>query len=323
VSCSPFACNAAGSACLTSCNNTDDDCISKDSYFCTGANGSCQPKKTPGSSCGSGHECTTGSCVDGVCCNSSSCATCWVCNGSSPGSCTPVADGQMEPHNQCGSSPPCGNTGFCSGGVCAKTGAGIMCTSFNCLSATTFQPAGACNGTGNCIVPSTFDCTPYQCTTGSCRTSCDVSNELTECAQPGAYCNGASCALKKDNGAGCGRDGECSSGHCTEGVCCNVGACPQCQSCKVPLNEGACTNVAPHTVDPQGSCANQGAASCGTNGRCNGSGVCELYDMSTVCNTVCLSPTFTTFYCDGLGTCALPQIETCASLTCDANGCTL
>jgi hypothetical protein len=45
--------------------------------------------------------------------------------------------------------------------------------------------------------------------------------------------------------------------------------------------------------------------------------------MSTVCNTVCLSPTFTTFYCDGLGTCALPQIETCASLTCDANGCTL
>jgi hypothetical protein len=323
VSCSPFACNAAGSACLTSCNNTDDDCISKDSYFCTGANGSCQPKKTPGSSCGSGHECTTGSCVDGVCCNSSSCATCWVCNGSSPGSCTPVADGQMEPHNQCGSSPPCGNTGFCSGGVCAKTGAGIMCTSFNCLSATTFQPAGACNGTGNCIVPSTFDCTPYQCTTGSCRTSCDVSNELTQCAQPGAYCNGASCALKKDNGAGCGRDGECSSGHCTEGVCCNVGACPQCQSCKVPLNEGACTNVAPHTVDPQGSCANQGAASCGTNGRCNGSGVCELYDMSTVCNTVCLSPTFTTFYCDGLGTCALPQIETCASLTCDANGCTL
>jgi hypothetical protein len=101
-----------------------------------------------------------------------------------------------------------------------------------------------------------------------------------------------------------------------------MGLCPQCQSCKVPLNEGLCTNVPAHTVDPQATCKDLGAASCNTNGRCNGAGVCELYDMSTVCNTVCLSPTFTTYTCDGLGACVVPQVQTCASLTCTASGCT-
>ncbi len=68
--------------CLTSCNNNDLECVSGN--YCTGANGSCLAKKTPGTACGTGHECTTGNCVDGVCCNSGACGTCQTCNGDQP-----------------------------------------------------------------------------------------------------------------------------------------------------------------------------------------------------------------------------------------------
>ena len=82
TSCGSFLCNAAGSACLTSCDN-DPECVSGN--YCTGTNGSCLAKKTPGNGCGTGHECTTGNCVDGVCCNSGPCGTCHTCAGSNPG----------------------------------------------------------------------------------------------------------------------------------------------------------------------------------------------------------------------------------------------
>jgi hypothetical protein len=293
--------------------------------YCTGSNGSCVPKKAPGNnSCMSGHECTTGNCVDGVCCNAPGCGVCQVCNGADPGNCTPAPDGKLEPHSRCTPNPPCGNTGFCSGGACTQVGAGLMCTSFNCLNATTFQPAGACNGTGSCVVPGAVDCSPYLCTTGSCLTTCSGDNQCVN-ANPNLpsahYCNGTNCVPKKSIGLACLRDGECGSGHCTDGFCCGVTSCPSCQSCGVSMNEGMCANLPAHAPDPTGVCTTQSPSTCGTNGRCNGGGNCELYDTSTVCSTTCISPTFTTFSCDGLGACVLPEAQLCGINGCDANGC--
>jgi hypothetical protein len=70
-----------------------------------------------------------------------------------------------------------------------------------------------------------------------------------------------------------------------------------------------------------GSCPDRGAALCGTNGRCTISGTCELYDLNTVCSTLCTSPIFTTNYCDGIGGCTQSQLVTCDSAVCDVNGC--
>jgi hypothetical protein len=318
ISCSPFVCNSAGSACLQSCNNNDADCVS--GTYCTGGNGSCLSKKAPGVACSSNHECTTGNCVDGVCCNASVCGTCETCNGSSPGTCTTVPNNppQAEPHGLCPANPPCGNTGFCKDGACAQGAQGTMCTGFFCPTASSFQPGGTCTGTGSCSVPSAVDCSPYTCTTGTCRATCSGDGDCVS----GFYCNGVSCVAKKSLGDACGRNEECGSTHCTsEGVCCNVAGCPSCQSCKVPGLEGTCNNVPTGGGDPVGQCPTQDPSTCGTNGKCNGGGNCQLYEIGRVCTTSCVSPLFTTFTCDGLGSCILPQVETCPSLVCDANGC--
>jgi len=325
-----LVCNAAGTACRTSCDpsNNDTDCVG--GTYCSGPGGTCLSKRAAGKLCAADHECTTGHCADGVCCNAVACGTCFTCNGSDPGNCTaagvmpPAAPAAVpDPHGGCMASSPCGNTGLCLNGACQQTSAGTVCSNAFCATATKYQPSGSCTGAGGCSVPAQQDCGVYACSASGCPVTCTSDSQCV-----GAfYCNGnpttpGSCVAKQDVG-GCTRDAQCGSGHCgAEGVCCNLAACPQCQSCKVTGSEGTCTNVPADTTDPSGACLNQGAASCGTNGRCTMAGACELYDLATVCSKVCLAPTFTTFFCDGIGGCSVPQIETCtSSLTCDANGC--
>ena len=71
----------------------------------------------------------------------------------------------------------------------------------------------------------------------------------------------------------------------------------------------------PGGADPTLTCQNQGPASCGTNGLCNGGGNCASYDISTECMTSCdatLIPTATHTFCDGAGQCAgLSVLEPC------------
>jgi hypothetical protein len=315
TSCGYYGCNGAGTACLTSCNyalNMDGECAS--GHFCTDL-GACQPKKSPGNSCTLGHECTTGNCVDGICCNSPSCGTCQSCGS---GSCAAVTNGTAEPHNLCPASPPCGNTVTCTNGTCTQAAAGTECVGYFCSTATVFQPAATCNGLGSCSIPSVQDCSPYLCGVGSCSHSCSDDSQCVA----GTWCNGTTCVAAQTGVATCTRDRQCGTGHCTEGYCCEATACPFCQSCAVAPAQGTCTALPAHTPDATGTCQNQGAASCGTNGLCNGGGNCEHYDMSTLCGTSCVSPLFTRLYCDGLGGCNQPQVEACVSLACDANGCT-
>jgi hypothetical protein len=326
MNCAGFLnCNAAGTACLTSCNpsNGDNDCIG--GTYCTGPNGSCQKKVAAGGSCGANHECTTASCVDNVCCNFGSCGTCQTCNGASPGNCTPlgVVTPESDPHGRCPQNPPCGNTGLCAGGACQQPSSSTSCGSATCASSTSYQPAGTCSGTGACNTPSPQNCLPFLCGAGGCRNSCTGDSECI-----GAfYCTGnpitpGTCAPKKSNiDNGCTRGAECASGFCTEGFCCDMGPCPQCQSCALPGQHGTCSNVPAHAIDVSGSCPDRGAALCGTNGRCTISGTCELYDLNTVCSTLCTSPIFTTNYCDGIGGCTQSQLVTCDSAVCDVNGC--
>ena len=87
--------------------------------------------------------------------------------------------------------------------------------------------------------------------------------------------------------------------------------------------EGQCHNVGAGALDPTHLCGDQGAPSCGTNGRCTAGGTCAVYDTNTVCDTLCVSPTFTTTFCDGSGFGGCTQLAplVCPSLACDASGC--
>ncbi|HEY4394005.1 MAG TPA: hypothetical protein VGP64_08085, partial [Polyangia bacterium] len=82
--CDPYVCDI--SACRAACAS-DGDCIIGD--YCD-LNGTCQTKKTPGTSCASTDECASGVCAaEGVCCDTACdgpCASCTV--STAPGTCT-------------------------------------------------------------------------------------------------------------------------------------------------------------------------------------------------------------------------------------------
>lgn len=106
TSCSPYTCNAGGTACLTSCASSSQ-CAS--GFYCNGS--TCVPKKADGAACSNAQECVSGNCVDGVCCNTSCTSTCKRCNiTGSIGTCSNIPAG-TDPDNEC--------TGNCNGaGAC-------------------------------------------------------------------------------------------------------------------------------------------------------------------------------------------------------------
>jgi hypothetical protein len=180
-----------------------------------------------------------------------------------------------------------------------------------------------CDGAGTCSAPQS-SCSPYLCaSTAACNNTCTSD---TSCVG-GFFCtgNGGTCTAKKTNGAACTRDGECGTatvlGHCVDGVCCSTATCPSCQACNLS-GDGTCAPVAAGTPAPASFCTDQGPASCGTNGRCNATGGCQLYGTSTQCQAAsCPAGTSTATsarFCDGAGNCAPGATTDCGAFLCDA-----
>jgi hypothetical protein len=70
-------------------------------------------------------------------------------------------------------------------------------------------------------------------------------------------------------------------------------------------------------------CVDQGAASCGTDGNCDGDGACQMYASGTVCvpascyvGKVTLAST-----CDGAGTCTAGGVMACLPYNCSGDAC--
>ena len=124
-------------------------------------------------------------------------------------------------------------------------------------------------------------------------------------------------------GARCDKDGDCASGFCTDGVCCNVACGGPCLSCALPNREGTCWPVDQRQPDPHGQCLNAGEASCGQTGLCDGLGGCAKFPR----DTVCVQPTCagnkrnTPGTCNGLGTCQAGGIQDCHPFRCAAGEC--
>src|SRR4051812_5889096 len=85
------------------------------------------------------------------------------------------------------------------------------------------------------------------------------------------------------NGATCAGDTDCSSGACSwDKVCCDKACEGACVTCKATL--GTCTPATAGT-NPRAMCDDQGKASCGTTGVCDGEGACQKYPANTVCSS--------------------------------------
>jgi hypothetical protein len=312
--CPPFRC-AAG-ACNTVCKS-DADCVA--GIACV--NGSCG-KRQDGNTCTMNADCKSNFCVDGVCCNEACGGACRSCGlAASRGKCTMLPAGNTDSRNMCKDqgAASCGNDGRCDGaGACRKYRSGTVCAGEKCAS-NVYTPPATCNTTGQCVAPATQACAPFACNGTKCFNACTVTANCS----PGNVCNGNSCG-KKLPGASCSANAECASNSCAQGVCCATTCNASCKSCNLPGSLGVCTNVATGLVDPKGLCLDQGAASCGNNGRC-AAGACQKYAAGTKCkdstcpaNTVNFTGQST---CNGAGVCGTPATTSCFPFACGAAVC--
>ena len=77
---------------------------------------------------------------------------------------------------------------------------------------------------------------------------------------------------KAANGGACAADGDCMSGHCVEGLCCENACNMVCKSCALPDSPGLCRPVAEGTTCSAAACADEkntvGAGTCTAMGMC-------------------------------------------------------
>ncbi len=312
--CDPYQCT--NGACISHCAS-DADCTP--GHACV--NGSCG-QKALGQPCAAASECLSGFCADGVCCATACGGSCRSCAlSTSLGTCASVPLGASDPHGVCldQHATSCGTDGTCDGaGGCHKYPTGTECGAEAC-SAGVYTPTSTCDANGNCRAPDAVACAPYLCNGARCYTACGNDSA---CAA-GKSCVQGSCGLKP-NGAFCSGAAECQSSHCAQGVCCATACDGSCLSCAVTGSMGLCTAVPAGLPDPLALCTDQGAASCGMDGKCQ-AGACRKYVQGTACaNASCPMPgtTFTAGgACDGAGSCMVPASASCFPFTCGLNAC--
>jgi hypothetical protein len=299
----------------------------------TGDGRTCQPGrgKSLGASCGCAEECGSGFCVDGVCCNLACSGACASCNQpDSMGECSPVPMGQPDPRRLCKSeaASSCGQDGKCNGlGACTKHPPGTQCAPAAC-SGGALMPASSCDGNGTCLTGSAINCAPSMCIGDACKVVC---GSTADCAAPNVCTNG-SCG-PRGLGQPCTDAKQCRSGFCADGVCCD-GACGgRCMNCALPPTLGRCTAVAENAPDPRLAagvtdatriCPDQGAASCGTNGHCDGAGGCQRYPAGTVCRQQSCDAAMGRWTPRAVcrdGACEMPAAQSCAPYKCDGARC--
>jgi hypothetical protein len=227
-----------------------------------------------GATCTSASQCGSGFCVDGVCCDRACDGVCEACDGSEiiglDGGVTPIADGGVTPgrcivvHGVPHGARVCppavfeagvldvggdGAASICAQPICDGANGGFCgafpdlntkCGAPSCSSSTVLA-APACDGMGNCLDGPTSPCDPYNCSSGTCTTSCTQKSDCAPlfqciggaCAQPGPSCSSDRtqstdsfglvdqctpyfCATSNGQCAhSCGTNAECQSGfHC-------------------------------------------------------------------------------------------------------------
>ena len=251
VSCGLYACGAT--ACKASCAD-DADCSG--GGYCSG--GACVAKKATGLACSASNQCQTGFCVDTVCCDKAcngACEACIAALGSpATGTCGPT------PANQ-DLAGDCGAGALCDGsGVCKKLNGEACAAATDCLS-------GSCADGFCCNTPCTGLC--QACSSakkggspdGSCAFIATGTDPENEC--PGVtVCNAVGTCTLLATGDACAINGECQSGFCADGVCCQTacqGFCQACSAAKTGGTSGTCADITPGT-DPDNECP--GTQSC-------------------------------------------------------------
>jgi hypothetical protein len=250
-----------------------------------------------------GTVCGNPSCSGGAVTTASLCDAKGVCAAGTMMTCEgamPCADA-IRCMGPCTRDDACAIGSACVAGVCTpKAGAGAACIRGNdCLSALCTD--GVCCDTacdGPCescaLVGKEGVCSGYEA----------GEDPETECGEHGACDGGRACAAAvRSNGLGCEFDGDCSSSHCVDGVCCDAACAGDCESCREVDALGTCSAVTDGSY-PEGEC--DGGALCeegecsaevapteNANGeRCESADTCESGHCAggVCCDTACEGP---------------------------------
>ena len=273
------------------------------------------------------------------------CGTCLVCGADS--SCV-AALVDSDPKSDCSveEQSTCGANGYCNGaGSCDQWVLGTVCVAQTC-DVDVLHLADTCDGGGVCDDGGTESCEPYVCNDEAldCLDSCTDHDDCVS----GYYCddNGV-CVPTKDPGDTCNESIECTSGFCVDGYCCNTPCSETCYTCipKDDVDPGDC-HIVDVGVDPDGDCnacmvcdenaecvnadsgmdtkddcEDEGVATCGMNGVCDGAGGCAVYDADLTCAPQsCVESTKHLIdICDGAGVCEDGGTADCSPYMCDAD----
>ena len=314
--CLPYTCDAASGDCFQKCTS-NNQCSAQACDFATESCG----KGGIGAHCDTTNDCISGKCADHVCCNVLCEGACVACNlPGRLGTCWPVDSGKPDPRGVCTDKgePSCGHNGTCDGvGGCANYVQDVQCLAPSCTG-NRLNTAGTCDGLGTCRPAGVQDCHPFKCLDGACTHSCQTDKDC----DTGTACVNNTCG-PKPIGFACGGNSECKSNQCVDGVCCDSACTGACHSCNLPTSPGHCLTIAAGNTDPRGVCSNKGAASCGTNGLCNGSGSCDTYPSGTVCSAeTCAQGLYTpASTCNMTGQCVAPDSRACAPYVCNGTQC--
>ena len=315
ASCNGFNCSAG--SCVTVCTvGSNAGCSS--GYYCSGGT-SCLLQKTVGASCSAAAQCQSGNCVAGAAGGSICCATGCPANGAL----------------KCGTNSQCA-----AGGAACVDPFGQNCAAAVCLATSppSLTPAATCGHDGTCPAPPTVSCAGFNCSGGSCLSTCTVGTNAG-CAA-GYYCSGGnSCLLQKTSGLACGSPAECQSGNCVasaaggSSICCAT-SCPansalkcgnnnQCLAggagCADPFGQtcaiSVCVGSTPPSVTPAATCGHDGSCPIPAAVPCNGFS-CSAGSCATTCTVGTNAGCASGDYCSG-GTSCLPQ--KIASANCSAS----
>jgi len=285
--------------------------------------------KKEGEACGAADECITHNCADGVCCDTACGDACTACNlPENVGSCVAIARGQPSVHGGCASQPAtsCGTTGLCDGaGQCQLYDDTTVCGDAACeKGSNTFFPEAHCDGRGSCAAAAAgLSCAPFMCKPDG-KACADRCSGATDCVLPNICSNGSCGAI--GNGLPCRNAGQCQSGFCVDGVCCNAPCTEQCMACDLTASLGTCAQVVagnPHGA--RGTCAGAGTTCAGqctaaSATACSYPGSDSTCRSATCTNGAASASQTTAAGCDGAGSCSAGVATACGIYMCAAGG---
>lgn len=223
------------------------------------------------------------------------------------GECKPCTGGHT-----CQQGSDCDN-GFCVEGICCDTACQELCRTCNgndnggksgvCSKANAgLDPGARCSGQG----------------LGTCDEggACRCKNGMRDGAETDVDCGGPDCQ-KCGDGHACSGNGDCGSGHCIGGICCNTDCTGPCHAC----------NLAPHWVGRCVPVFSGEKGGCPSGQGCTPSHTCgggKANDAGCSSNNQCISASCATGYdnkCHPRGPAGDPCTSqyNCQSGTCGAD----